>query len=414
MSLNEKLIAELLKDYKTPEDLLGENGLIKQLQKALIEKALEVEMNHHLGYQKHESTPAKEQKNYRNGKSKKRVRTDSGSLDIEVPRDRESEFTPKLIPKHQRYFNGFDDKIIALYARGLSTQDIQAHLQEIYQVDVSTELISHVTNGIINEVREWQNRPLDSQYPIVYLDALRVNIREQGQIIKKAVYLALGVNLEGHKELLGLWIEKNEGAKFWLGVITELKNRGVEDIFIACVDGLKGFPEAINTVFPKTSIQLCIVHMIRNSLKFVSWKDRKTVAQDLKYIYRSTTEQQSKHELNLFAEKWDHKYPLISKSWQNNWENLITLFAYPEEIRKAIYTTNAIESLNNSLRKVIKTKSVFPNDMSVMKIMYLAIGNIQKKWSMPIQNWKQAMNQFAIIYQSRILTVYRKLFTGYL
>lgn len=401
MSINEALITELLKDYKSPEDLLGKDGILKQLQKAVIEKALEAEMTHHLGYPKHQRSKS-EPGNARNGKSTKRLRTDSGQLEVQIPRDRMSKYEPQLIEKHQRSFNGFDDKIIALYARGLSTREIQGHLQEIYDVEVSPELISHVTNAVLEEVNDWQNRPLDALYPIVYLDALFVNITEQGHVTKKAVYLALGVNLEGNKELLGLWIEKSEGAKFWLGVINELKNRGVEDIFVACVDGLKGFTEAINAVFPKTDVQLCIVHMVRNSLRFVPWKDRKMVASGLKEIYRAATAEQAENQLRIFSEKWDEKYPMISKSWQDNWNNVIPFFTYPKEIRKAIYTTNAIESLNMSLRKVIKNKPAFPSDQALKKILFLAMRNIAKKWSMPIKDWGLAINQFAILFPERL------------
>ncbi|MCG8606810.1 IS256 family transposase [bacterium] len=400
MSLNEELITELLKDYKSPEDLLGKDGILKQLQKAIIEKALEAEMTHHLGYEKHQRSGGTSE-NSRNGKSKKRLRTESGQLQVEIPRDRSSEFEPQLVAKHQRSFNGFDDKIIALYARGLSTREIQGHLKEIYEVEVSSELISHVTNAVLDEVNEWQSRPLDAPYPIVYLDALFVNIKEQGHVVKKAVYLALGVNLEGHKELLGLCIEKNEGAKFWLGVINELRNRGVQDLFVACVDGLKGFTEAINAVFPKTDVQLCIVHMVRNSLKFVPWKDRKSVARDLKEVYRAATVEQAEKQLRVFAEKWDVKYPMISKSWRSHWNNIIPFFAYPPQIRKAIYTTNAIESLNMSLRKVLKNKAAFPSDQALKKILFLALRNIAKKWSMPIRDWGQTINQFAILHPER-------------
>jgi putative transposase len=398
MSINENLITELLKDYKSPEDLLGKDGILAQLQKAVIEKVLEAEMTHHLGYPKHQRSDSD---NARNGKSKKRLRTNSGPLEVGIPRDRHNQFEPRLIAKHQRSFSGFDDKIIALYARGLSTREIQGHLKEIYDVDVSPELISHVTNAVLDEVNDWQSRPIDALYPIVYFDALFVNIKEQGHVIKKAVYLALGVNRDGRKELLGLWIEKNEGAKFWLGVINELKNRGVSDIFVACVDGLKGFAEALNAVFPKTDVQLCIVHMVRNSLKFVPWKDRKVVARDLKEVYRAATVDKAEKQLRLFAEAWDAKYPMISKSWLNHWNNIIPFFAYPPEIRKAIYTTNAIESLNMSLRKVLKNKAAFPSDEAVKKIMFLALRNIAKKWSMPIRDWAQAINQFSIMHPER-------------
>jgi len=401
MPINEDLIAELLKDYKSPEDLLGKDGILKQLQKAVIEKALEAEMTHHLGYDKHQRSKA-DSDNSRNGKSTKRLRTDSGHLQVDIPRDRNSEFEPQLIGKHQRSFSGFDDKIIALYARGLSTREIQGHLKEIYEVEVSPELISHVTNAVLDEVNDWQSRPLDRLYPIVYLDALFVNIKDQGHVTKKAVYVALGVNLEGHKELLGLWIEKNEGAKFWLGVINELTNRGVQDIFVACVDGLKGFSEAINAIFPKTDVQLCIVHMVRNSLKFVPWKDRRAVARDLKEVYRAATVAKAEKQLHAFADKWDTKYPMIFKSWQNHWNNIIPFFAYPPEIRKVIYTTNAIESLNMSLRKVLKNKAAFPSDQALMKILFLALRNISQKWNRPIIEWGRAINQFAILHPDRM------------
>ena len=386
MSIPEHLIAELLKNYQSPEDLLGENGLLKQLQKAVIEKALEAEMSHHLGYEKHDPK-GQNSGNSRNGKSKKNLRTDAGKLEIEVPRDRSSEFEPKLVPKYQRSFNGFDDKIIALYARGLSTREIQSHLEEMYQVDVSAELISHVTNAVMDEVNEWQSRPLDVLYPVVFLDALFVNVKDQGHITKKAVYLALGINTDGQKELMGLWIEKSEGAKFWLGVITELKNRGVQDIFIACVDGLKGFPEAINTVFPKTDVQLCIVHMVRNSLKFVSYKDRIGVAKVLQAVYRATTADNAEQQLKAFADKWDMKYPLISKSWQNHWDKIIPFFAYPPEIRKVVYTTNAIENLNREIRRATKTKGAWVSDRALLIQLFLSLERSRKSWNKDVHNW---------------------------
>jgi len=401
MAINRELIAELLKDYKSPEDLLGKDGILKQLQKAVIEKALEAEMTYHLGYEKHQR-PEQPAENARNGKSKKRLRTNSGALEIDVPRDRNGQFEPQIVAKHQRSFSSFDDKIIALYARGLTTRDIQAHLHEIYDVTVSPELISHVTDAVMEEVNDWQSRPLAAIYPILYLDALFVNVREQGRVSKKAVYLALAITLEGHKELLGIWIEKNEGARFWLTVITELKNRGIQDIFIACIDGLKGFDEAINTLFPKTEVQLCIVHMVRNSLKYVPRKDRATVAADLKEIYRAATGEKAESHLQAFAEKWDKKYPTISRSWLNNWHNITPFLAYPADIRKVIYTTNAIESLNMSLRKVIKNRPAFPSDLALKKILYLAIRNISQKWTKPIADWKQAVNQFAILFPERM------------
>ncbi len=401
MAIKEELIEQLMQDYEKPEDLLGDNGLLKQLKKALLEKALEGEMTHHLGYPKNFKNNYNS-KNSRNGKSRKNLKTDMGEIPIDVPRDRTSEFEPKIVKKHQTRFDGFDDKIISMYSRGMTTRDIQGHLKDMYAIDVSPEFISNVTSSVIDAVKEWQNRPLDSLYPIVYLDALVVKVRDQGHIVNKSVYLAIGINMDGLKEVLGLWIERNEGAKFWLSVITELKNRGIEDILIACVDGLKGFPEAINSVFPKTEIQLCIVHMVRNSLKYVSYKDRRELVKDLKPIYKADTAEMAETNLDQFSEKWDSKYPSISKSWRNNWSQVIPFFSYEQGIRKAIYTTNAIESLNMTLRKIIKNRSSFPNDEAVEKLLYLALQNISKKWTMPIKEWGRAINQFAILFEDRI------------
>jgi putative transposase len=401
LAIRDELLEELMTGYEKPEDLLGENGILKDLTKALLEKALQGELTHHLGYPKW-SPEGKNTGNSRNGKNTKKIKGEFGEMEIEVPRDRNGEFEPLIIPKGQSRFDGFDDKIISLYARGMSTREIRDHLKEIYQIEVSPELISTVTDSVMEAVREWQNRPLQDVYPIMYLDALMVKVKDQGHIMNKAVYLAIGITMEGRKEVLGLWIEKSEGAKFWLQVVTELKNRGVKDIFVACIDGLKGFPDAINAVFPKTEIQLCIVHMVRNSLKFVSWKDRKPVAADLKEIYRSATVDLAEKTLDAFADKWDRKYPAISRSWKNNWANIIPLFAYPKDIRRVIYTTNAIESLNMSLRKIIKTKASFPNDDALKKILYLALNNIEKKWTMPMQNWSGAINQFMILFGDRV------------
>jgi len=365
----EQLIDELLKDYKGPESFWGEFGLFAQLKKKIIERTLDAEMDNHLGYTKH-NPKGHNSGNSRNGRGKKTVVVDSEQIDLKPPRDRNSTFEPQLIPKRRKYFEGFNDKILAMYARGMSVRDIQSFLLDMYKVDVSEGLISQATEGIMEEVKAWQNRPLDSVYPIVFLDCIVVKSREEGKVCNRSVYLALGINMDGQKELLGIWIARNEGAKFWLGVITELANRGVKDIFIACVDGLKGFPEAIESVFPKTQIQLCIVHMIRNSVKYVNWKDRKLVCRDLKTIYTSATEQQAEVALDAFGKKWDTKYPTISQMWRNHWEHVIPFFDYPQDIRKVIYTTNAIESLNRSLRKVIKTKGAFPTDASIMKIFY--------------------------------------------
>lgn len=399
--INPDLIDELLKDYKKPEDILGDNGILKQFTKAILECALESELTHELGYKKHSLT-GRNGGNSRNGTSAKTLKTDHGDLALSIPRDRNSEFEPQIVKKGQRRFAGFDDKIVSMYARGMTTRDIQGHLEEIYGVEVSPELISTVTDGILSEVREWQNRPLDEVYPIVFFDAIRMRIRDEGRVIKKAAYLAIGVGMDGIKDVLGIWIEKNEGAKFWLSVFTELKNRGMNDVLIACVDGLKGLPEAIESVFPDAEVQLCIVHMVRNSLKFVSYKDRKKIAADLKNVYRATTVEQAEEALDDFSETWDGRYPMISKSWRDNWPRIIPFFAYSAEIRKAIYTTNAIESMNSSLRKVTKNRNSFPSDEAAIKLLYMALKNIMKKWTMPIRNWSLAIHQFSIRFEERL------------
>jgi len=399
MAIRQELLEELLKDYKSPEDLLGQGGLLKELTKALVEKALDGELTHHLGYPKHSASKSD---NARNGKSKKGLLTDHGKMEIVSPRDRNGSFEPELVKKRQTRFDGFDDKILSMYSRGMTVREIQGHLEDIYAVEVSPDLISSVTDSVLEEVRAWQNRPLDAVYPIVFMDALRVKIRDNGHVINKAVYMALGVNLDGHKEVLGLWVAKEEGAKFWLKVVTELKNRGLKDMFIACVDGLKGFPEAIESVYPETQVQLCVVHMVRNSLRFVPWKDKKAVVADLKTIYTATNAEEAKENLKAFRIKWNEKYPTIADSWERNWEGLIPFLSYPDYIRKAIYTTNAIESLNRSLRKVTKNRGSFPNDESALKLLYLALTNISKKWTMPIRLWKQALNQFAILFPGRL------------
>jgi putative transposase len=396
----EQLIDELLKDYKGPESFWGESGLFGQLKKKIIERSLDAEMDDHLGYTMHDPK-GHNSGNSRNGRGKKTVVIDSEQVELAPPRDRNGSFEPQLIPKRQRYFEGFDDKILAMYARGMSVRDIQSCLLDMYKVDVSEGLISQATEGVMEEVKAWQDRPLDNIYPIIFLDCIMAKSREEGRVSSRSVYLALGVTMEGQKELLGMWIAQSEGAKFWLGVITELKNRGIKDIFIACVDGLKGFPEAIESVFPQTQIQLCIVHLIRNSVKYVNWKDRKVICKDLKTIYTSATEQQAQCALDAFGEKWDLKYPTISQLWRKNWERVIPFFDYPEDIRRAIYTTNAIESLNRSLRKVIKTKGAFPNDASILKLFYLALANIARKWTLPIRDWKAALSQFAIRFAGR-------------
>jgi transposase-like protein len=395
------LLDELLKNHKTPEEILGEGGLLKTLTKRLIERALETEMNEHLGYEPHEAS-GRGSGNNRNGKSKKTLLSDSGEFEVAIPRDRNGSFEPQLVKKRQRRLNGFDEKVLALYARGLSTREIQGHLEELYGVEISPALVSNVTAAVQEEVTAWQNRPLATVYPIIYFDALVVKSRQDGPVKNKAVYLALAINLEGEKELLGLWISENEGAKFWLSVFSELRNRGVQDCFITCVDGLSGLPEAIETVFPEAQVQLCIVHKVRSSLKYVPWKDRKAVAKDLRAIYGAATLNEAEEALKIFGECWDEKYPVISSRWRESWERLTVFFDFPPEIRKVIYTTNAIESLNYSLRRVLKNRGPFPDDQSITKLLFMALQNISKKWTHPIKNWKAALNQFAIMYGERM------------
>jgi putative transposase len=405
MAIDDKLIDKLLVDYKKPEDIIGENGLLKQLTKALLERAMQAEMSDHLGYEKHDPG-GNNSGNSRNGATTKTLKGDFGEMPLETPRDRNASFEPKIIAKGQTRWTGFDDKIISMYSRGMSTREIQGHLEDMYKVEVSPTLISNVTEAVMEEVKTWQNRPLDAVYPIVYLDALMLKIRESRQVINKAIYVGIGVNMDGHKEVLGLWTGPQghaaEGAKFWLQVLTELKNRGVADVLIACIDGLKGFPEAIEAVFPQTEVQLCIVHQIRGSLNYVSWKQRKAVAADLKPIYQASTVEQAEQKLDEFAAKWDGQYPTISQMWRRNWEHLIPFFAYPADIRKVIYTTNAVESLNMSLRKVIKTRGSFPSQDSAFKLLYLALEHIAKKWTMPVVNWKAALQRFAILFGDRV------------
>ena len=396
-----ELIDGLLADYKKPEDLIGENGLLKQLTKMLVERALDAEMAEHLGHGKNEPV-TNMSGNARNGKSKKTLKGEFGELPIEVPRDRQGSFEPQLIPKHQTRWSGFDDKILSLYARGMTVREIQSHLEEMYGTEVSPTLISSVTDAVMDEVKAWQSRPLDSIYPIVYLDCIHAKVRDSGVVRAKAVYLAIGIDMTGNKEVLGLWIAQTEGAKFWLQVVTELKNRGLQDIFIACVDGLKGFPEAIETIYPKTKVQLCIVHMVRHSLNYVSWKMRKEVAADLRAIYASGTVDQASAALDAFEERWGKDYPSIAQSWRRNWSRITPFFDYPPEIRRVIYTTNAIESVNMSLRKITKNRGSFPSDESLIKLFYLALRNISQKWSMPIRDWKAALNRFSIEFEDRV------------
>jgi len=392
----EAFAREAAKSIKTEKDL---SDFSRMLKRVTVETALNAELDDHLGYEKHETS---ESSNSRNGYSSKTLISEDGTFDVDIPRDREGSFEPQLVKKHQRRLTGMDDKIHCLYAKGMTTREIVAAFREMYDADVSPSLISKVTNAVMEQVIEWQSRPLDAVYPIVYLDCIVVKIRQDKQVINKSIYLALGINMDGQKELLGMWLSENEGAKFWLNVLTELQNRGVKDILIACVDGLKGFPDAINAAFPDTRIQLCIVHMVRNAVKYVPWKDYKAVTADLKSIYQSATEEKAVAALDAFAERWDDKYPQISKSWRAHWHNLNTLFDYPPDIRKAIYTTNAIESLNSVIRKVIKKRKLFPTDDSAKKVIYLAVQEASRKWTMPIHNWKPALNRFMIEFEERL------------
>jgi len=402
VEIRKEILDELIRDYKNPEDLLGEQGLLKQLTKALLERAMESELTHELGYEKNDKGSLKESTNRRNGTSSKTVRSKHGEIELDIPRDRDSEFEPVLIGKHQRRFDGFDDLILSLYAKGVSTRDIRSHIEEMYGVEVSPDLISTVTDNVQELVREWQTRPLDEVYPIVYLDALRVKVRHDGAVQNRCIYLAVGVNLEGRKEALGLWSAESEGAKFWLSVLTELRNRGVRDVFIACVDGLRGFTEAIESVFPDAITQLCIVHQIRNSLTYVSYKEKKAVAAALRPVYTAVTEEEALAALDEFSGRWDARYPVISRSWRANWQRISPMFRFSEDIRRAIYTTNVIESLNYSLRKITKTRASFPTEEAAIKLLWLGLQNAAKKWTMPIRNWSLTMNQFAIIFGDRL------------
>lgn len=410
----EEVLAELLAGYEKPEDLIGKDGLLEQLTKALVERALDAELSHHLGYAKGEGRAAK-RSNARNGSSKKRhpagPRLEDGAVEIAVPRDRAGSFAPQLVPKgprgHPRRLAGFDERVIALYARGLTVGEIQAFLQEQDGVEVSPDLISEVTDAVMAEVKEWQNRPLERLYPVVIFDALRVKIRDEGQVKNKAVYLALGMRIDGGREILGLWIEQTEGAKFWLRVGSplgaELKNRGVEDILIAVVDGLKGFPEAITAVFAQSEVQHCIVHLLRNSLEFVAWKDYDAVITALKQLYRAETAEVAAERLEAFAaSEWGQKDPTIAPLWRRHWSQIIPFLAYPQEVRKVIYTTNALESVHMRLRKIIKSRGHFPNDEAALKLLYLVLRNITKTWTMPSREWKSAMNHFAILFGERL------------
>jgi putative transposase len=386
---------------KAPDEILGQTGVVGDLTRRLVERVLDGEMTAHLGYEKH-AAAGRDGGNSRNGKSRKRVKTDTAELDLEVPRDRDGTFDPLMVAKGQRRLPGFDDKVIALYARGMTTREIQGHLKELYAVEVSPALISAVTDAVLDDVRAWQARPLEAVYPIVYLDAIHVKLRTAGHVQSQAVYLALAINLEGHKELLGLWIGESEGAKSWLSVLTELRNRGVQDILIAAVDGLKGFPDAIEAVFPKTQMQLCIVHLIRGSLRYVSWKERKVVVRDLKTIYQAPSLEAATDALEAFCGQWDSRFPQISRMWRAHWSNLTPFFDYPPAIRKVIYTTNAVESVNAQLRKVTKHRGAFPTPDSARKVLYLAIMKASERWSRPVQDWTAELNHLSIVFEERL------------
>lgn len=398
--IDPKIIDELAKSVKTESDLAA---LSKHLLKLTVERALNTELEHHLGYEKH-AAEGKNSGNSRNGYTSKTLKGNFGKVSIDTPRDRNSSFEPQIIRKGQTRVTQFDEQILALYAKGMTTRDIADTFKEMYGAEVSHQLISKVTEAILDEVIAWQTRPLNDIYPIIYLDCMVIKCHQDKRVVNKSVYIALAINLDGHKELVGLWIAENEGSKFWLSVLTELKERGVKDIFIACVDGLTGFPEAINAVYPQTKIQLCIVHLVRNSLRYVPYKDMKAVASDLKSIYRAINTEAGETALLAFGEKWDDKYPAISRCWHRHWQNIITLFAFPEEIRKIIYTTNAIESLNSVIRKAINNRKIFPNDQSALKVIYLAIKRASQKWTMSLHDWRAAMSRFAIEFDGRFPT----------
>ncbi len=401
--IKKELISDLLSEINSEQELFGKDGLLKILTRELVEGLLDKEMNHHLGYEKHDKN-GYNSGNSRNGKTSKKVKTGNGTVNINVPRDRAGEFEPSLIGKRQTRLNELDDQIIELYGYGMTVRDISSYVHSLYGTEVSRELISTVTDGILEDVQAWRNRPLDKLYPIVYIDGLVVKCRLGGQVINRTVYVVYGINREGHKEVLGLYLGENEGAKYWLHVLTELKNRGVEDIFILCADGLKGLPEAVEATFPKTIFQTCIVHLVRNSLKYVPYQEKKAVADALKAIYQAQTLELAEAALDDFELEWGDKYPAIIRSWRNNWPQVIPFFDFDQAIRKIIYTTNMIESLNRTLRKSIKTRGQFSTEEAVMKVLYLTIQRSSKKWTAPIRNWTQAMNQFAIKFGDRFTT----------
>jgi len=394
-----ELIDELLKDYKGPEDLTGPDGLLKELTRALVSRAMGAELTHHLGYEPGKLPPAG-QTNRRNGIGHKRLRTDFGKVVVDVPRDRDGTFEPQLVPKHQRHFNGFDDKIVSMYARGMTVREIRAHLNEIYGVEVSPDLISTVTDAVMGELREWQQRPLESVYPIVYLDALVTKVRDEGVVQNKSIYLAVGVNTDGAKEVLGLWIQRTEGAKFWLMILSELKERGVEDALVLCADGLSGMPEAVEAVFPRTIFQTCVVHMIRNSMRFVPWKERRDVCADLRLVYTASNVEAAEAALEAFESKWGKRFPMIAPLWRRRWAEVTPFLGFPAEIRRSIYTTNVVEAMIRQVRKVLKTRGQMPSDRAAMKLVFLALRNARTRWSRS-SGWAQARLQFIILFGER-------------
>jgi putative transposase len=398
--ISDEVIDELLAGASTEEEIAGPGGLLADLTKRLLERAMEVELTDHLGYEPHQEPPGGAE-NQRNGSTPKTLMTEHGLVALDTPRDRNGSFEPKIVRKRQRRFVGFDEKILALYSRGLSTRDISAHLQEIYGVKVSRELISKVTDAVMDDVREWAKRPLEDIYPVVFLDCMVLKIREGGTVQRRALYLALGVTLDGERDVLGMWFQETEGAKFWMQVLNDLKTRGVRDILIACVDGLTGFPDAIEAIFPKTTVQTCIVHLIRASLKYVPRREREQVARDLKPIYTAKDADQAQAELETFDEKWGQRFPVITQTWLNAWENVTPFLAFPDEVRRVIYTTNAIEALNRQLRKAIKTKGSFPNEDAARKLVYLALQNAVPQWTRT-RNWTAALLAFKIHFGDRV------------
>lgn len=401
MNISDEMLDEFIGEAKTEKDVFGKDGLVKTLSKRLIERMLESEMDHHLGYEKN-AIGGNNSGNSRNGKTSKKVILDNGKIDISVPRDRTAAFNPKLIEKRRARLSGSEDVILSLYGKGMTVRDIQAHVSELYEHDISKDLISTITDGIIDEMKEWRNRPLDRVYPIVFIDGFNVKCRLDKSVCNRTVYVIFGIDLNGEKNVLGLYLGESESSKYWLSVLTELKNRGLQDMFILCADGLKGLPESVEASFPKTIFQTCVVHMVRHSLNYVPYQDKKSVAADLKKIYSADTVELAEEYLDEFEITWGEKYGAIVKSWRENWSKIIPFFDYPKEIRKVIYTTNIVESLNRTLRKSVKTRGHFPTETAVMKVLYLSIKGVSKKWNQPIRSWKAALNQFAIRFRDRL------------